>query len=87
MVAAMQLWGENRVTIEPTLSDVDVQRLELIKPTALALYGQTMDGVMAFWSSIPAANRPTAPNCIDFTWPNTQIPQGLACLTKLSWGN
>jgi hypothetical protein len=87
VVAAMQLWGENRVTLEPTLSDVDIERLGSIKPTALALYGQTMDGVMAFWSSIPAANQPTAPKCYDFTWPNAQIPQGLACLTKLSWGN
>ncbi|MFZ4497269.1 MAG: hypothetical protein ACOYN7_07455 [Candidatus Nanopelagicales bacterium] len=86
VVAAMQLWGENRVTLEPTLSDVDIERLESIRPTALALYGQTMEGVMAFWSSIPAANQPTAPKCYDFTWPNAQIPQGLACLTKLSWG-
>lgn len=87
VVAAMQLWGENRVTLEPALTNDDITRLQTIKPSVLAMYGQTMDGVMAFWSSIPAANRPTAPNCYDFSWPNAQIPQGHACLTSLTWAN
>ena len=87
VVAAMQLWGENRVTLERALTNDDITRLQTIKPSVLAMYGQTMDGVMAFWSSIPAANRPTAPNCYDFSWPNAQIPQGHACLTRLTWAN
>ncbi len=87
VVAAMQLWGENRVTLEPALTNDDITRLQTIKPSVLAMYGQTMDGVMAFWSSIPAANRPTAPNCYDFTWPTAQVSQGHACLTQLTWGN
>ncbi len=87
VVAAMQLWGENRVTLEPALTNDDITRLQTIKPSVLAMYGQTMAGVMAFWSSIPTANRPTAPNCYDFSWPTAQIPQGHACLTSLTWAN
>jgi hypothetical protein len=90
VVAAMQLWGENRVTLEPTLTPDDIARMESIKPSVLALYGQSMDAVLRFWSSIPAANRPTVPDCYDFAWtPNPAsdftVTQGHTCLTRLTW--
>ena len=91
VVAGMQLWGENRVTLEPTLTPDDITRLDTIKPTVVAMYGQTMPAVLAFWSSIPTANRPTTPECYDFAWaPNPAsdftVTQGHACLTHLTWG-
>jgi hypothetical protein len=54
------------------------------------MFGQTMDGVLDFWSSIPAANTPTPPECYDFAWaPNPasafQVTQGHTCLTRLTW--
>ena len=95
VVAAMQLWGENRVTLEPELTPDDLNRLNSIKPTTIAMYAPSMDRITAFWSSIPQANRATAPNCYDFTWspsPDTPvstnpapIKQGHACLTQLTW--
>jgi hypothetical protein len=90
VVAAMQLWGENRVTLEPTLTPDDVARLETIRPTVLAMYGQSMDAVLRFWSSIPAQTRPTAPDCYDFAWtpdPSSDftVTEGHACLTELTW--
>jgi multisubunit Na+/H+ antiporter MnhB subunit len=90
VVAGMQLWGENRVTLEPTLTPEDVARLDAIRPSVIAMYGQTMDGVLDFWSSIPAENAPTAPDCYDFAWaPNPasefQVTEGHACLTRLTW--
>lgn len=90
VVAGMQLWGENRATLEPQLTDVDVARLDQIRPTVIAMYGQTMPGVLAFWSSIPAQNRATAPECYDFAWtPNPasvfRVTEGHACLTRLTW--
>ncbi len=92
VVAGMQLWGENRVTLEPTLSPEDVTRLDTIRPSVIAMYGQTMDGVLDFWSSIPAVNRATAPDCYDFAWtPNPAsaftVTQGHACLTRLTWSD
>ena len=66
VVAGMMLWGENRVTLEPTLSDGDIARLDTIRPSMIAMYGQTMDAVLRFWSSIPAENLPTVPTCYDF---------------------
>jgi len=90
VVAGMQLWGENRVTLEPVITPDDAARLDTIRPDVLALYAPTMDQVLTFWSSIPAENQATAPQCYDFAWlPNPasrfDYAQGHACLTRLSW--
>ena len=90
VVAGMQLWGENRVTLEPTLTPDDITRLDDIRPSVIAMFGQTMDGVLAFWSSIPAANEPTPPQCYDFAWAANpaspfQVTSGHTCLTRLTW--
>lgn len=90
VVAGMQLWGENRVTLEPTLTPDDVTRLEQIRPSVIAMYGQSMDGVFDFWASIPQELRPSAPECYDFPWtPNPastfRVTEGHACLTWLTW--
>ena len=91
VAAGMQLWGENRVTLEPTLTDeYGINQLNAAKPDVLALYGKSMDSVMTFWDSIPKANDPTAPICYDYAWPpdtSSDFPttQGHTCLTRLSW--
>ncbi|MDI1289957.1 MAG: hypothetical protein PSX37_08435, partial [bacterium] len=89
-VAAMQLWGPNRVAMTPELTPADVSRLAVDRPTVIAMYGSSMDGVLRFWSSIPAVNAPTAPQCYDFPWapyPDSVNPvvEGHACLTRLRW--
>jgi len=91
VAAGMQLWGENRITLEPTLSDeFGFNSLETVRPTVLALYGRSIDAVMKFWESIPREINPSAPECIDYSWPvdlNSDFPteQGFTCLTRLSW--
>lgn len=86
VVAGMQLWGENRATLEPQLAQADVRRLDDIKPSAIAMYAPTMEQVVTFWESIPAANRASAPQCYDFTWP-VDPGVGHACLTRLTWSS
>ena len=91
VVAAMQLWGENRVTLEPTLTDPDgLARLAQYRPSVIAMYGQSMSAVNAFWASLPARHHATPPECYDFDWaPNPAsrftVTHGLACLTHLTW--
>ena len=91
VAAGMQLWGENRVTLEPTLSDdYGLERLRTVRPTVIAMYGKSMDAVETFWTSLPAVNQPTRPECYDFPWPadpSSDFPTtaGHACLTRLSW--
>ncbi len=85
VVAAMQLWGENRVTLEPTVTLEDAARLAAISPSVVQMVGPSMDGILRFWSSLPAQARAAAPECYDFSWPSTTIPQGHSCLTRLDW--
>ena len=91
VAAGMQLWGENRITLEPTLSDAyGRDRLQEVRPSVIAMYGKTMAAVDAFWASLPAVNQPTRPECYDFPWPadpSSDFPTstGHACLTRLSW--
>ena len=91
VAAGMQLWGENRVTLEPTLTDeYGINQLGTVKPDVLALYGKSMDAVMTFWNSIPKATDPSAPICYDYSWPSdpsNDFPttQGHTCLTRLTW--
>ena len=90
VAAGMQLWGENRITLEPTLTQPDLVRLNSFKPTTLALYGKSMDAVANFWESIPQINQATTPICYDYTWPadkSSDFPttQGHTCLTTLTW--
>ncbi len=91
VAAGMQLWGENRITLEPTLTDqYGLARLAAVKPDVLALYGKSMDSIMTFWDSIPRANDPSAPICYDYSWPadtRSDFPttEGHTCLTRLTW--
>lgn len=85
VVAGMQLWGENRIGLFPELDDADRARLETIRPSVIAMYGQSMTGVATFMRGLPAHTHPTAPVCYDFTWPAPHIPAGHACLTRLTW--
>ena len=85
VVAGMQMWGENRVTLEPILYEEDIARLDEIRPTVIQMVGPSMDSVLQFWSSIPGSLRPTAPQCYDFAWPDPEITQGHSCLTRLDW--
>ncbi|MDP1877114.1 MAG: hypothetical protein Q8M17_06110, partial [Actinomycetota bacterium] len=90
VVAGMQLWGENRVTLAPTMDDDGVARLAAGRPSVVAMYAPTMDAIDAFWASLPRELSPTTPDCYDFTWaPNPasphQVTQGHACLTRVTW--
>ena len=87
VVAGMQLWGENRIGLFPELNDDDRARLNDIKPTVIAMYGQTIEGIQTFMGGLPQASNPSDPMCYDFTWPTATIPVGHACLTRLTWTN
>lgn len=90
-IAGMQLWGENRLTLEPTLTDeFGLNQLSTYKPTAIVMYGKDKEAVIDFWASLPSDRNPTVPECIDFEWPispvtDFAIDAGVACLTRLTW--
>jgi hypothetical protein len=86
VVAAMQLWGENRLTLEPNVDEYARNMLDQVNPSVIALYGRSASAINTMWASLPNASPLT---CIDFDWPvasNTRFPAqaGSACLTRLS---
>ncbi|CAB4628556.1 unannotated protein [freshwater metagenome] len=87
VVAGMQLWGENRIGLFPELDEDDLARLNDIKPSVIAMYGQTKEGITTFMQSLPPTLQTSTPTCYDFTWPTATIPVGHACLTQLTWTN
>ena len=90
-VAGMQLWGENRLTLEPTLTDeFGINQLDTRQPTVIAMYGRNKEAAIDMWSSLPQDRNASVPECIDFTWPNNPASAfpadgGIACLTELTW--
>ena len=82
----MQLWGENRLTLEPNVDEYARNMLDQVNPSVIALYGRSASAINTMWASLPNASPLT---CIDFDWPvasNTRFPAqaGSACLTRLS---
>jgi hypothetical protein len=90
-VASMQLWGDNRVTLEPTLTDeYGLNALATLRPTVIAMSGRSLESVDSFWRSIPAARQATEPVCYSYSWPIDPVSEfptnvGHTCVTRLSW--
>lgn len=88
-VAAMQLWGENRLTLEPTVDDYARAIVDQVKPTVIALYGRDQDSITTMLASLNENNMPAGdPQCTDFSWPrasNSAFPAdaGIACISRL----
>lgn len=88
-VAAMQLWGENRLTLEPTVDEYARTIVDQVKPTVIALYGRDQDSITTMLESLNENNMPAgAPQCTDFSWPtasNSAFPTdaGIACISRL----
>ncbi len=85
-VAAMQLWGAyNNVTGAATLTRDDADRLELSRPTVIAMYAPTREQVDVFWGSIPPWARPSTPECTTVEIPGIGVKESYVCLTHLRW--
>jgi hypothetical protein len=85
VVAGMQLWGENRIGLSPTVSADEAQRLRDLRPSVVQLVGRSMPAVLAYWSSLPREARAQPPICYDFAWPSDAVPVGHSCLARLDW--
>jgi hypothetical protein len=85
VVAGMQLWGENRVGLSPTLTPEEAERMRELRPSVVQLVGRSMPAVLAYWSSLPREARAQPPVCYDFAWPSETVPVGHSCLARLDW--
>ncbi|CAB4961521.1 MAG: hypothetical protein F2840_11110 [Actinobacteria bacterium] len=87
-VAAMQLWGKyNLITGNGELSREEVKALEILKPTAIAMYAPKREQIDTFWASLPAWALPTTPECTTVTYLGVGEPEPSVCVTHLTWLN
>jgi hypothetical protein len=87
-VAAMQLWGKyNLVTGNAALSRDEVKALEILQPTAIAMYAPNRDQIDTFWASLAAWALPTLPECTTVTYLGVGNPEPSVCVTHLTWVN
>jgi hypothetical protein len=81
--AAMQLWGENRISVTPDLRPEDFERFTDIRPTVLAIYGFQEQDLQDYLEGIPSITTNLPMKCIQFDWPNS-LALGNLCTTALS---
>ncbi|NQW71333.1 MAG: hypothetical protein HQ453_01255, partial [Actinobacteria bacterium] len=87
-VAAMQLWGKyNLVSGNATLTRDEAEQLEILKPTAIAMYAPKREQIQAFWESLPPWALPTPPECTTVTYLGVGNPEPSVCVTHLKWVN
>jgi hypothetical protein len=85
-IAAMQFWGKyNNVGSGAVLAPAEAEQLARMRPTAIAMYAPSREQVYAFWASLPAATRPTAPACTAVPFLGIGSPDAQVCVTHLSW--
>jgi len=85
VAAGMQLWGPNRIGLFPELDTDDLARLNFIRPSVIAMYGQSMDGISTFMQGLPEVSNPSTPACSQFSWPVRPIDYFNVCVTRLTW--
>jgi hypothetical protein len=79
--AAMQFWGENRVSVTPDLRPEDLNRIEVTEPTVIALYSFDQQRLFTYLEGIPSSRRGTALECIQFDWPTSPTGANL-CIAR-----
>jgi len=85
-VAAMQLWGaDNLVTSQPVLQQGDIERLEQMRPSVIAMYAPSREMIDAFAASLPAWSQPSDLVCTDVPLADTRVSSSTACLVRLTW--
>jgi hypothetical protein len=85
-VAAMQLWGGfNLVTLDPELSREDVERLEELRPSVVAMYAPDRQQIEVFYASLPPWSLPSDVECTSVPYLGVGTGEVFACLTRLTW--
>ncbi|MFM7145281.1 MAG: hypothetical protein ACKOW5_02995, partial [Actinomycetales bacterium] len=83
-LAAFQLWGANEAEHGKVVTKETIERWNARKPLSIVMYGKSMGAVLDFWNGIPKERRPTAPTCLEVSWPVPAVAH--VCVTRLDWG-
>ena len=85
-VAAMQLWGgDNLATIDPVLSRTDIDRLEVLRRSVVAMYAPDQAPIESFYASLPPWALPGDPECTSAPYLGVGTGEVIACIGRLTW--
>ena len=85
-IAAMQLWGiYNNVSANPVLDRREVNNLERLRPTVIAMYAPDRQQIDQFAASLPPWSRPDSPECTTVPYEGIGSPEAHVCLVRLRW--
>ncbi len=85
-VAAMQLWGgDNLATIDPVLSRSDIDRLEVLQPSVVAMFAPDQAQIESFYASLPPWALPSDTECTSAPYMGVGTGEVIACIARLTW--
>ena len=85
-IAAMQLWGiYNNVSANPVLDRREINTLERLRPTVIAMYAPDRQQIDRFAASLPPWSRPDPPKCTTVPYEGIGSPDAHVCLVRLRW--
>jgi hypothetical protein len=81
-MASFQLAGPNSLS-NNSLPDVqDLERLEVIRPSVIALYANSLESLLAFYGDLNRSFKSPAPECSEFPWPTSSFGTTWVCLVR-----
>ncbi|HEY7823527.1 MAG TPA: hypothetical protein VIG24_11855 [Acidimicrobiia bacterium] len=85
-VAAMQVWGgDNLASVEPVLSRRDIERLEELQPSVVAMYAPDQAQIDSFYASLPPWALPGDLECTSAPYLGVGSGEVIACIARLTW--
>lgn len=81
-MASFQLAGPNSLS-NNSLPDVqDLERLEVIRPSVIALYANSLEILLAYYGDLNRSFKSPAPECSEFPWPTSSSGTSWVCLVR-----
>ena len=81
-MASFQLAGPNSLSNNSQPDVQDLERLETIRPSVIALYGESLESLLAYYGDLNASFKSPAPECSEFPWPNSTVKTAWVCLVR-----
>jgi len=81
-MASFQLAGPNSLSNSSQPDSLDLERLETIRPSVIALYGESLESLLAYFGNLNTSFRSPAPECSEFTWQSSNFDTAWVCLVR-----
>jgi len=81
-MASFQLAGPNSLSNDSLPNTNDLERLEVIRPSVIALYAESLESLLAYYEDLNRSFRSPAPECSEFPWSSSNFETAWVCLVR-----